>query len=470
MGTNALNSCDQTQVRLSQRERTTLCSDISRFSLLLGREAQSDMRSETLGATTEISRAESSPLERLRLLATLWPRLEAALHAIAACPDSALASLPQLLLIQTARGNAATLAGLARNPADHRAWAQTTRQSAPGSPARIRELRPARTVQTAANRIAGGFLAVLAEETRALQRLAHFCEESAAVATAEQLNHNLRHWLRKTPFSECGAPGRTAPAFAAETLLRCSPAYRSLYAVIGTLKSGLSVDWSESAVLRFPILEAWHLYEIWCFLRVGMALREIGWQPVETDCLQIVPTGMRLRLAHGKASRIRFRAPNSSAASSSTDVGLELMYQPLYPSANRTSTLPAQGYRSLSHDMQPDIALVKNSRLLLLDPKYRPYGEIGDEQEDVDKMHTYRDAIVRTDASTGRPVPAVDAAWCLFPGVPISASSGHERLRAYPASTPEQPFGTAGVGAVQARPGVENIEFVALLRHWLEAG
>ncbi len=457
---------DPTKVSLSHEERVTLCDDISRFSLLLGREAQ-NADSATIGADSAISQAESSPLERLRLLANLWPRLEAALRAIAACPDSALVSESRSLPIQAARGSSATLARLARHAADQRAWAQTARRSESETPAHIREPGPVRTVQTAANRIAVGFLEVLAQETRALHRLALFCEETTSAAAAEQLNRDIRRWLRESPFCECVKPPQGGQA--AETLLRCSPAYRSLYEEIDRLRSCLQIDWSESAVLRFPVLEDWHLYEIWCFLRVGMAVREIGWKTGETDCLPIVPTGMRLRLAHGKASRIRFHATGGRESPSDPNAGLELIYQPLFSSANQGTMLPQTGYRSLSHVMQPDIALVRHGRLLLLDPKYRSYGTDGDEQEDVDKMHAYRDAIVRTDPITGRPVPAVDAAWCLFPGLPPSASSRPEHLRAYPASTPEQPFGTAGVGAVQVRPGADNVELTALLRCWLEA-
>ena len=458
---------DQTQVRLSKRERVLLCDEISRFSLLLGREAQNSREGETVGAAFGASQAESSPLERLRLLTNLWPRLETALHAIAARPDSALISVSQSLPIHMARGNVATLAHLARDPADHCAWAQSNRQADTAPPVRIHELRPIPTVQTAANRIATHFLKVLASETQALQRLALFCEEPAAAAVADRMHRNVRRWLQKTPFCECYSPVESGPFPAFEALLRCSPAYRSLYTILRAVEAGLSIDWSDSAVLRFPLLEEWHLFEMWCFLRVGIALREIGWKAVETDCLQIVATGLRLRLAHGKASRIRFRAPNPKAMLSPSKAELDLMYQPLYPSANRTSALAQTGFRSLSHVMQPDIAVVQNGRLLLLDPKYRPYGEFGAEQEDVDKMHAYRDAIVRTDANTGRTAPAVDAAWCLFPGIPAPASSLQDRLRAYPASTPNQPFGTAGVGALQVRPGLENTALEALLRHWL---
>lgn len=466
-GRNALDATDLTSVYLSPQERTTLCNDIYRFSLLIGREVQSD-GGESLAADTD-SRAESSPWERLQLLAALWPRLEAALQSIAASPDIATAPTVRSLPIQTARGSAATLARLARNPADHRAWIQEARQPERTTPVHIQEQRATHTMQTAANRIAKRFLTELAQEIQALYRLSQFCEELHAVTVASGMAQSIRHWIQRSPFSECIPRTRNGTALSTEPLQRCSPAYHSLSAVIHQSRSGLHLDWTESAILRFPALEAWHLYEIWCFLQVGAALRALGWRPYETDCLQIVQTGMCLRLAHGKASRIRFHAPAALKTSDRGDAALELVYQPLFSSANRSSARLVSGYSSLSHVMQPDIALVRNGRLLVLDPKYRSYGEWGGEQEDIDKMHTYRDAIVHTNADTGQTVPAVDAAWCLFPGGPVSPHSRPNRLRAYPASTADRPFGTAGIGAVQVRPGADNVELTALLRHWLHA-
>jgi hypothetical protein len=462
-GQNALDACDRNSVRLSCQERRTLCTDIVRFSLLIGREVQRAADKTITAVATPP--ADVSPWEQLALLENLRPRLEAALHAIAASPDCAARSEHVSLPLHMVRGGPSTLSRLARDPAGQRAWTQAALTDAADSQARIREQRAATTVQTAPNRIAADFLLSLAQETQALHRLALFCEEQAAADSADRLRQSMRRWLRETPFREGAASEVTSRPTPPEILLRSSPAYRSLYGVLRAARSGLCVDWSESSVLRFPVLEAWHLYEIWCFLCVGVVLRDLGWRPVETDCLQIVPAGMRLRLAHGRESRIRLRAPGRTGAG----YDLELFYQPLFASANRATAMPGTGYRSLSHAMQPDIALVHNGRLLLLDPKYRPYGEVGDEQEDVDKMHAYRDAIVRIDPQTGKTLPAVEAAWCLFPGLPESPSSLPARLRTYPVPTSGQPFGTAGVGAVQIRPGTQNPEIIALLQHWLRS-
>lgn len=460
----ALNGCIPTPVQISQVERVALCNDIQRFSLLLGREAGRE--EEKLPASSVAASDLPSPWERLHRLAALRSRLESTLHGIAACPDSASVPEPRSLPIYAVRGKPATQSRLARRPTDQRAWLQATHPDSCETSSHLEETRTVPTLRTPSNRIAAEYLMELAQELHALHRLALFCEESEAAITAEGLLQSVRGWLRRSPFRESvSTPDRGRP-YAEEALWRSAPAYRSLYRLIRTTRSGLHIDWSESAVLRFPALEAWHLYEIWCFLRVGVALRALGWRPVENDCLPIAPTGMRLRLAHGQASRIRFRAPDSASAADN----LDLFYQPLFASANRAPGTPTRGYRSLSHVMQPDIALERDGRLLLLDPKYRSYTEPGDEQEDVDKMHAYRDAIVRVDVVSGNTVPAVDAAWCLFPGTPSLPLSPPEPLRAYPAPTQEHPFGRAGVGALRLRPLAADRELIGLLLHWLTSG
>jgi hypothetical protein len=462
-----MNLCDADSVRLSRQERILLCNDICRFSLLLGHESHVRVCGSVAAETSPDP--GGSPQARLSLLRDLWPRIEAALHTASASPDMAAIRMPRAFPIGAVRGGPATVSQLARSAALQRAWTQTVRQTPSDPAALIREPRPAHTMLTPANRVAAGFLSALEQEVQALHRLALFCEESAAITAAGALCQRIGHWRRQSPFCDSDSSATSGPSLPPEVLLRSAPPYRSLYEAIRRSRSGLQIDWSESSVLRFPLLEAWHLYEIWCFLQVGFALRGLGWQPFESDCLAIVQDGLRLRLARGKASRMRFRASRAGASRSDHGDVLELVYQPQFVGANQTFARTPEGFHSLSHVMQPDIALVRDRRMLLLDPKYRPYGEVGAEQEDVDKMHAYRDAIVAIDARTGRTVPAVDAAWCLFPGLPGDSGEKPEPLRAYPASTPGRPFGTAGVGAVQVRPGAQNAELSALLRRWLES-
>jgi hypothetical protein len=254
---------------------------------------------------------------------------------------------------------------------------------------------------------------------------------------------------------------------------RWSPACRALYGCWQTLHRPLHFDWSHSPLLQLPALEGWHLYEIWCFLTVADRLLRLGWQPVasapEAALLHCAPDGLRLRLATGRASELRLRPPDRDRVAP-----LILTYQPLFSSANRhqPSHLPPLLYSSLTHDMRPDIALQWRGRLYLLDAKYRRYAprEAADNRyedtagnrdynallEDLDKMHTYRDSIVRDGRRT------VHHAWCLFPGEPAP----DPQIMAYPTGTPERPYGTAGIGAIALRPGAPSEALTGLLAHW----
>ena len=111
--------------------------------------------------------------------------------------------------------------------------------------------------------------------------------------------------------------------------------------------------------------------------------------------------------------------------------------------------------------MQPDMALHWGGKLCILDPKFKVYAQGEDAQEDVNKMHAYTDAIVRRGSRSRRVEAPVQAAWCLFAGQPPGeAKTGVGEtdtkgagVYAYPAASTEHPFGTAGVGALQLRPG-----------------
>ncbi len=109
-------------------------------------------------------------------------------------------------------------------------------------------------------------------------------------------------------------------------------------------------------------------------------------------------------------------------------------------SFNRTFHSPGQSY---SHDLRPDITLEHNNRLLIFDAKYKGkntgfYGEEDDhgfiktfQMDDVDKMHTYRDAIDN-----------VEGAFALYPGL--------EKAVFHPPGA-DQIY--QGVGAVPLKPG-----------------
>jgi hypothetical protein len=371
-----------------------------------------------------------------------------------------------------------------------------------------------RVHDTWANRLTVSLLMQIEEEANVLRRLADFCDARQEAAEAVRLARTARRIRVNTFLREC--PGlrdsEKAQGMAGDNIGRCSVPYRAVYRAWRSLTHPLDFDWSGSPLLYLPAIEPWNLYEIWCYLQVAAALLHTGWRLTDSDLLRCTPNGMRLVLATGRASRLCFRkekreeknteqveeqgeGPPSKIQNpkSKIDACLSLYYQPLFASANQTAhreraqqesmeSLEADNdgakeeigkkdvefaFVSRSHAMQPDIALHCNSRLILLDPKFKRYAEGEDAQDDINKMHTYRDAIVRhSRQSKGRSVSSrqnaspVSAAWCLFPGVAAKDEKEngaeavfHNPLYAYPAATPEAPFGTAEVGAFPLRPG-----------------
>ncbi len=504
-----------------------MLEDIGRISVLLScsaplsREADNALpvRSDREGRETSLG----SPFERVRLLQTLGPQIASALAALARQPDSRLLATPGLRKLEQVRGGPQILASLPRAPSAAHAWRRSQQgQSAPSlqdasSSALVVETRAETSFDTPANRAAASFLDGFGREALALAALAHGCGEDDMARDLKILAGTALHF-RQTGALAAARP-TSAPALSPEgsaaALARAAPPYRALERLHRQWNASLRLDWADPR-LAFSTREPWQMYEIWLWLVLIESLQNLGWKVAAGEIFAHSPDGLRFALATGRASRLRFQrqAERPKHGKSKSDVA-ELFYQPLFVSANQTrartgefvegkaremeeaaerdavypaaaalSDAPATGYVSASHAMQPDFVLRWRNRLYLLDAKFRTYAEPGAEQNDIDKMHAYRDAIRFRD----RPVSAAPAAWGLFPGsavraawllfpgvdgaddaVPGSAASLALNVRAYPAATPERPLGQGQIGALRLRPGdkLGSVLLPALLASWL---
>ncbi|HLV78889.1 MAG TPA: nuclease domain-containing protein [Chthonomonadaceae bacterium] len=475
---------------LRPAERRRLLEDIGQIGLALGR----DMAAGPLFVSPSgppLQEGQAAPLERIRLLEALWAPAPAALRAIVRQPDRRIEAQTVLMLPARSSGSPATAAAIARTPGGKAAWAALQgEEQAPGTPL-LPDRRARVTAETPANRLAVTLLTDLEREAEMLAAQATAWGEAEEAARAGHVARAARCWRRRTFLQEIGPLAAwEQTGLLTINALRCEPPYRALLRLYRALRQPLHIEEEAAARLALPSLPDWRLYEIWCFFMVAGALRHLGWRAAEGEPIRRQADGLTLTLATGRASRLRFtHRPEGGrkTANRGQAFELDLYYQPLFVSANRQATGNAlrsgredldttgllPGYASLSHAMQPDIALCCRDRLYLLDPKFRAYALSPAEghadpfpvrqssalQEDINKMHAYRDAIVRG----GR--PAVAAGWCLFPGEPGPAS-GPDVL-AYPSSTPSRPFGTAGVGALRLRPGGGQEGLERLIASWL---
>ncbi|MBV5327073.1 MAG: hypothetical protein JZU65_05460, partial [Chlorobium sp.] len=174
------------------------------------------------------------------------------------------------------------------------------------------------------------------------------------------------------------------------------------------------------------------IYEYWCFFQIKAVL-----------------DGLHLRIR--KVSRIINENPLTHELTPGLcfdyDCGSQLFFNKSYGGStginniSETSSYAPNG-DSYSHTLRPDIVIVKNGKKLIFDAKYKGkrsgfYGE-GDDgtiqrwnEEDIDKMHTYREAI-----------QGVTGSFILYPGtqdILFPRRAGSSLIE--------------GVGALALRPG-----------------
>ena len=515
------DSTDDTE--FSPEERRAMLEDIARVALSIGNDAGVRL---DVSLDYPIRRDTQSRIERIRLLEALWPEVAAVFQVIHRQPDTLLMLQKRPSSLPLSHGSSALAFTVACTPHLAAAWRHPA-SSHPSSPASyssgLEEPHHAPSTATSANRFAAQLLDTLIREATALAKVSDYCEEKAEARSMQTLarqaqaqrRSDLLRDLPSLPWAEC------ARLPTSDTTLRFAPAYRTLFQTWRRLNAAFHFDWSTLPLVSFSAQQTWRIYEIWCFLQIVDSLRQAGWRMTTPNDVRIVESGLRLELAKGRPSCLRFVRESARTQGPplqesrnllpASNTSIDLYYQPLYPSANqsrardlsklRSKELPKElpivaanaapnrpalstdtpCFVSTSHAMQPDIALRLGDRLYLLDPKFRGYAEPGEEQDDINKMHAYRDAIHMDAVGTGESRPAVRAAVCLFPGqsrfatcpsaFPDAALLPPEQaLRSYPAPTSAQPFGTAPVGAVRLRPGEKNAAIWVrhLLSQWLD--
>ena len=413
---------------LTPEARARMLGDIARVSLTVGAHLFPDQPWQDLDVSADSLAAHKSPVERLGFIESALPRLTHALTQIGR--DPLTAAIPQTRSVAPplrARRvtTAALLEAVRRGPAA-RSLDETVTVS---------------TTDTPENRAVRSFLSVLARDCRAIHQIAEAEDETEAAGRAEECRRRLRGLLALPGWEEVAADGAawTTPPTARAAL---RPEYALVYREMARYRAGFAFDWDQP-LLTLPPRETWRLYETWCLFVALEALGSLGYHPIagagpETADLFIVREGrLTFSLATGSAARVSLRSPKGGR--------LALTYNQTF----------AEGRNSLSHTMQPDITLASDTHLWILDAKFKPYAMPGEEGEDINQMHAYRDAIV--DDAGQR---TVVSAWCLYAG------------RVDAPNRPRMTYGRAAgttVGALCLRPGeaatLTNLR--GLLSEWL---
>lgn len=167
-----------------------------------------------------------------------------------------------------------------------------------------------------------------------------------------------------------------------------APGYRELYRCYLLLQHGLSVT---GGIFHVSVKDLAVLYEYWCFIKLNSMMKE-RYEMISQDIIKIAGNGLFVSLVKGQRSSVRYRNPENGEL-------ITLSYNPKEISG---ATVPQKPDNVLSLQKKG----AKVSYEYVFDAKYKinpaaegsfyrqMYHTPGPQEEDINTMHRYRDAIV----------------------------------------------------------------------------
>ncbi|MEZ7910839.1 MAG: DUF2357 domain-containing protein [Propionivibrio sp.] len=292
------------------------------------------------------------------------------------------------------------------------------------------------SVDTPENRYAKGFLEHCRDIANTLEFKMAARKRKAAQREARAWSAQLDEMLQRSLWREVGPftqfPGNSQ-------VLQRKRGYKDLFKLDVSLRASLALSWKEGAQvadgLAGDVRPVNQIYEYWCFFALRKILQEFCKETGGGNFIVVSKDGLRIQLAKGKRSECRFEYTSSSGAV----VKVSLFYNKKF---RRPKSLTSGWSGSYTAAFDPDFSVHAQSNMagtqshwLHFDAKYRlerreiedifdggpdeeESAEGGDDgtayeteltrvhkQDDLFKMHTYRDGIL---SSRG--------AYILFPG------------------------------------------------------
>ena len=206
-------------------------------------------------------------------------------------------------------------------------------------------------------------------------------------------------------------------------VMQMAPGYREVYRSYLILMKGLSI---QNDLLKLSLKDVAQLYEYWCFLKIHDLLSR-KYELVKQNAIKLNRGGLFVTLDRTQSARMVYRNPSNGEE-------FTLYYNAL-PSGDRSQTV----------SQRPDNVLTlkkQDSRLeykYIFDAKYkinpayegtpykRDFGTPGPQEDDINTMHRYRDAIVYESSGDRRQFErTMFGAYVLFP------YSNEEEYREHP--------------------------------------
>lgn len=173
-----------------------------------------------------------------------------------------------------------------------------------------------------------------------------------------------------------------------------APGYRDLYRCYLLLQHGLAVTGS---VFNISVKDLAVLYEYWCFIKLNSLMKQ-RYELLSQDIIKVAGTGLFVSLVKGQRSRVRYRNPENGEV-------ITLSYNPKEISGTTVPQKPDNVLSLKKKGSKVDYEYVFDAKYKInpaLDGSLyqKMYQTPGPQEEDINTMHRYRDAIVyQRDAS-----------------------------------------------------------------------
>lgn len=196
-------------------------------------------------------------------------------------------------------------------------------------------------------------------------------------------------------------------------VMQMAPGYRDVYRYYLMLMKGLTI---QGDLFRLSLKDLAQLYEYWCFLKLHSLLNE-KYELVKQNIIRMNRTGLFVTLNKSQSASVTYRNPKNGE--------LFILYYNSLPKGESGDwpTLPQTPDHVLTlkkkeANVEYHYVFDAKYRLNPADPGtdyYEKYGLPGPEEEDINTMHRYRDAIVYQNQKTGEYERTMFGAYVLFP-------------------------------------------------------
>jgi len=172
-------------------------------------------------------------------------------------------------------------------------------------------------------------------------------------------------------------------------VLQMAPGYREVYKYYLMLVKGLSL---QSDIFRISIKDLAQLYEYWCFLKLHSILRN-RYQLEKHDLIRVNNTGLTVRLDKSRRASIHYTNPRNQEK-------IVLSYNNLLNTKMPTTSQKPDNMLTLKKEngnVEYQYVFDAKYRLNPAVPGsdyYTKYRKPGPQEDDVNTMHRYRDAIL----------------------------------------------------------------------------